>query len=154
MRLNTLIFLWILYFLQGIPYGYQTKFLPVFLRSISISLSWISLATFSLSLPWILKPIWAPLVDHFGSKFSWILFNLAGMSLLYLTASLITFKSLLLTLFILGGLNTLSATQDIAVDSIIIGLRSVEEIGKYNKVYVLTRLGLVIFTATLNMIFL
>ena len=130
MGLYTIAILWILYFLQGIPYGFQTRFLPVFLRSMSVSLSSISFTSFLLSLPWILKPVWAPLVDRFASKIAWILCCLHGMAFLYFVTSLIRLENMLLVSLIFGGLNILSATQDIVVDSVIVEVFSIEDIGR------------------------
>lgn len=123
--------LWFLYFLQGIPYGFQTKYLPVFLRSHSLSLSLIGL-TRLLSLPWILKPFWAPLIDKLGTKPSWITFNLFGMACCYLIASCFSLNNIILTIGVVAGLNILASTQDIAVDSIIVDLLSKDDIGVGN----------------------
>ncbi|MCK7473190.1 MAG: hypothetical protein MZV49_06060 [Rhodopseudomonas palustris] len=55
-----------LYVAQGLPYGFFTQALPVLLRDAGLSLKAIS-ATSLLFLPWALKFLWAPFVDHRGS---------------------------------------------------------------------------------------
>lgn len=126
--------LWLLYFLQGIPYGFQTKFLPVFLRSYSLSLTLISF-TRLLSLPWLLKPLWAPLVDKYGSKISWVKYNLFGMAVCYLVASCISLSSVSLTVLVVACLNIMAATQDIAVDSLFVSHLTPEDIGEFTEFY-------------------
>ena len=46
--------LWILYFVQGLPFGFQSKSLPLLLRERGFSLSQIGYANL-LSIPWTLK---------------------------------------------------------------------------------------------------
>ena len=52
-----------LYFSQGLPYGFFTQALPVLLRTQGLSLPAIGAANM-LALPWMLKFLWAPLVDR------------------------------------------------------------------------------------------
>jgi MFS family permease len=72
-----------LYFSQGLPFGFFTQALPVWMRERGLSLTIIG-ASSVLALPWALKLLWAPLVDrHGGSRLGrrrgWIL-PLQGMS--------------------------------------------------------------------------
>lgn len=122
--------LWLLYFLQGIPYGFQTKFLPIFLRDYSLSLTLISF-TRLLSLPWLLKPLWAPLVDRYGTKMLWVQYNLIGMALSYLATSCMSLNGVSFAVFIVPCLNVMAATQDIAVDALFVDNLSREEIGEF-----------------------
>ncbi len=68
--------LWSLYFVQGLPFGFQATALPVYLRAAGVSLAGVGFAT-ALALPWSLKIFGAPFVDRFGSarfgpRRSWI----------------------------------------------------------------------------------
>ena len=56
-----------LYFAQGLPFGFQSKTLPIFLRVRDLSLSKIGFAQ-ALAAPWLLKFVWAPLVDTYGRR--------------------------------------------------------------------------------------
>ena len=132
--MRLILLLWLLYFLQGIPYGFQTKFLPVFLRKFSLSLTVISF-TRLLSLPWLLKPLWAPFVDKYGSVISWIKYNLLGMALCYLVASCIPINSVTSVVIIMAFLNIMAATEDIAVDSLFVNHLTPESIGKLVQIY-------------------
>ena len=67
----------LLYLVQGLPFGLQVKTLPILLRQEGVSLSAISFLGI-LSLPWLFKLAWAPLVDSYyspkiGKRKSWIL---------------------------------------------------------------------------------
>ncbi|MEO6029930.1 MAG: hypothetical protein ABIR79_23945, partial [Candidatus Binatia bacterium] len=61
----------LLYFAEGMPMGIVLDNLPVYLRAHGVSLAAIGVFS-SLTLPWTLKPLWAPLVDRFGQRQHWI----------------------------------------------------------------------------------
>ena len=66
-----------LYFAQGLPYGFFSLALPVFLRQGGVSLSKIGFTSL-LVLPWALKFLWAPFLDRvywpkLGRRRTWIL---------------------------------------------------------------------------------
>ena len=65
-RAAPLLLLSSLYIAQGLPYGFFTQALPVLMRENGASLKAIS-ATSLLFLPWALKFLWAPMVDHVGT---------------------------------------------------------------------------------------
>ncbi len=48
-------------------HGFFTQALPVLMREQGLSLKAISATSF-LFLPWALKFLWAPLVDHYGRR--------------------------------------------------------------------------------------
>ena len=66
----------VLYFAQGLPFGFQATALPVLLRARGVSLQAIGFAGL-LAAPWLTKALWAPWVDRyafpgFGRRKSWI----------------------------------------------------------------------------------
>jgi MFS transporter, PAT family, beta-lactamase induction signal transducer AmpG len=67
--------LWVptLYFTEGFPYTTVLDVSNVFFKSIGASLETIGIFQGILSLPWLFKFIWSPLVDLFGTKRVWIL---------------------------------------------------------------------------------
>jgi MFS family permease len=134
-----------LYLAQGLPFGFFTQALPVLLRERGLSLAAIG-ASGLLFLPWGLKFLWAPLVDHTGSRKAWILtlqlLTFAGalaLSQADLEASLIPiFAALLL-------FNLLAATQDVAADGLAVRLLSPVERGLGNGVQVgAYRIGMIL----------
>ncbi|MBT8494930.1 MAG: MFS transporter, partial [Deltaproteobacteria bacterium] len=148
--------LWVLYFVQGLPFGFQATALPVYPRDAGMSLTLVSLAT-ALSLPWMLKPLWAPIVDRyasdrFGRRRSWIVPMQAGLLGACLAGGFLRPGSDLPLLFGLVFLmNFFAATMDIAVDGLAVDLLERSELGKGNiaqvvgyKVGMLTGGGLLV----------
>ncbi|HPK45632.1 MAG TPA: MFS transporter, partial [Spirochaetota bacterium] len=76
-RMYSFSLLLLLYLSQGIPFGFQVTALPVLLRQSGISLTIIGFSSI-LALPWMLKIVWAPMVDRFwfkkvGRRKSWLI---------------------------------------------------------------------------------
>ena len=133
--------LFLLYFLQGLPYGFQVNLLPLLLRQNQFSLTRIGF-TRMLSLPWILKFTVAPFVDKSAFLHRWIGASLAGMSALYLFSAVAGSSDVLTLLCCVFGLNVLSATQDVAVDALAIQLLKCGELGESERIFDQTRSGL------------
>lgn len=67
-----------LYFAQGLPYVVVMTVAVIMFKRLGISNTDIALYTSWLYLPWVIKPLWSPLVDIFKSKRWWI----AGMQIM------------------------------------------------------------------------
>src|SRR5512140_3726977 len=67
--------LWVpsLYLSEGIPYVIVMTMSVVMYKRLGISNTDIALYTSWLYLPWVIKPLWSPLVDIFSRKRSWII---------------------------------------------------------------------------------
>lgn len=124
-----------LYFVQGMPFGFQATALPAFLRVQGVSLKAIGGFLTALALPWVLKALWAPLVDRYGStrigrRKTWILPMQAGLAVTCAAAAFVPAKG---ALYVLLGLiflmNLFAATQDIAVDGLAVDLLNRAELG-------------------------
>lgn len=126
-QLNTLLFL--LYFGQGLPYGFQVKLLPLLLRKQSFSLSKVGLSRL-LSLPWIFKFTVAPLVDNLWSLSSWIMSGLLVMSVLCFVSALVGVSNTFVFLLCVFWMNLTSAVQDVAVDAFAISVLNPSDLGK------------------------
>ncbi|MFO0559714.1 MAG: MFS transporter [Polyangiales bacterium] len=139
-----------LYFAQGLPFGFFTQFLPVMLRQQGVSLQAIG-ASYLLALPWSLKFLWAPLVDHYGSdrfgkRRSWIVpiqaitvVTLVGLSFVNPTGAL---KALFLSVLLF---NVLASTQDIATDGLAVDTLRESERGLGNAIQVAGyRVGMIV----------
>ena len=123
-----LVTLSVLYFLQGLPYGFQIKFIPIRLRKLGYSLFGISILRL-INLPWMLKFLWAPILDRYrGKSTTWLLCCIFGMASISFIMSMcptwIPMVTLMLCLF-----NFLSATSDIAVDAITVRKMKPSELG-------------------------
>lgn len=130
--------LFALYFAQGLPFGFQATAFPLLLRERGVSLEAIGFASL-LSAPWLLKALWAPLVDRFGNarfgrRKSWIVPMQAGLALTALLAAQTEHTPTLAALILL--MNVFAATQDIAVDALAVSWLDAAQLGPANALQV------------------
>ncbi|MDX1996531.1 MAG: MFS transporter [Thermoanaerobaculia bacterium] len=121
-----LVLLGLLYVTQALPLGFFVVALPAILRSRGASLEQVG-ALGILALPFLLKFLWAPLVDRFGASSghyrSWLLWlqtaaivtvlGIAGFDPLLDSAALLGLGALFMVL---------AATQDVATDGLAVRL--------------------------------
>lgn len=128
----------ILYFTQGIPYILVVVVSVIMYKRLGIGNAEIGLYTSWLYLPWVLKPLWSPIVDLNGTKRKWFLAMQLVVALSFLGIGLFlpsnSFFIITLAFFWMAAFA--SATNDIASDgyymigltqkkqSFFIGLRS------------------------------
>ena len=107
-----------LYFAEGIPYVIVMTLSVIFYKRMGISNTDIALYTSWLYLPWVIKPLWGPVVDILKTKRFWILIMQlligAGQAGVALTIPVSRFFQLTLAFFWLLAFS--SATHDIAAD--------------------------------------
>ena len=107
-----------LYFAQGIPYVVVMTLSVVMYKNLEVSNTDIALYTSWLYLPWVIKPLWSPLVDMLRSKRWWIVVLQAtigaSLALAALAIPMPHFFQLTLAVFWLMAFS--SATHDIAAD--------------------------------------
>jgi len=117
--------------------------LPVYLRQQGVSLTGVGFAG-ALALPWLLKALWAPLVDRFywrafGRRRSWIVPMQLGLVLACAAAAGVgpeTERGLYLLLGLVFAMNLLAATQDVAVDGLAVDVLRPDELGYGNAAQV------------------
>lgn len=128
----------ILYFAEGLPFGFQGS-LSIFLRERGTPLVALGFLG-ALSLPWMLKPLWAPLVNRYGAtRRSWMLPLLASLALVCAGAGLVNLNrpsGVLTLLALVLAMNVLAATLDIAVNGLAVDLLSERELGAGNAIQV------------------
>ena len=107
-----------LYLAEGLPYVMVMTVSVIMYKGFGISNTDIALATSWLYLPWVVKPLWSPVVDLLGTRRRWIWMTqllvgggLAGVALLIPAPH---FFQWTLAMFWLLAFN--SATHDIAAD--------------------------------------
>jgi PAT family beta-lactamase induction signal transducer AmpG len=107
-----------LYFAQGLPYVVVMSLSVVLYKNLGISNTDIALYTSWLYLPWVLKPLWSPLAELFGTKRSWIavLQFFVGAALAGVALTIPTDKFFQLSLAVLWLMAFASASHDIAAD--------------------------------------
>ncbi|RPI71204.1 MAG: MFS transporter [Ignavibacteriales bacterium] len=107
-----------LYYAEGIPYIVVMTVSVIMYKRLGISNAEIALYTSWLYLPWVIKPLWSPVVDLLGTKRFWIvLMQLiigAGLGGVALTIPVPSFFQYTLVFFWLLAFS--SATHDIAAD--------------------------------------
>ncbi|WP_225586914.1 MFS transporter [Algoriphagus sp. Y33] len=145
-----------LYLTEGIPYIVIIAVSVIMYKKLGISNADIGLYTSLLYLPWVIKPIWSPIVDLFGTKRKWFLAMQLILSLVFLGVGLTTtgssFFFMTLAFFWMGAFA--SATNDIASDgmylialkpeqqSFFVGLR-----GTFFRIGMITGQGLIVMIA-------
>lgn len=134
------ILLFFLYFSQGIPFGFQATALPLILRERNASLAVIGMATI-LSSPWMLKFIWAPLLDtrwnsRLGRRKTWIIPLQVLMIISILAASRTIDMDFIILAFNIFIMNLAAATQDVSVDGLAVDLLAENELGYGNAAQV------------------
>jgi PAT family beta-lactamase induction signal transducer AmpG len=107
-----------LYFAQGIPYVVAMSVSVIMYKRMGISNTDIALYTSWLYLPWVIKPLWSPLVDLFRTKRLWIVTMqaLIGAMLACVALTIPLPHFFQYTIVILWLMAFSSATHDIAAD--------------------------------------
>jgi len=107
-----------LYYAQGIPYVVVMTVSVIMYKRLGVSNTDIALYTSWLYLPWVIKPLWSPIVDMFKTKRWWIVTmqllvgaGLAGVSFTLPLPSFFQYSLAFLWLLAFS-----SATHDIAAD--------------------------------------
>jgi len=105
------------YFTEGFPFTLFRTVSSVFFRDLGVSLEGIGLTSL-LGIPWIIKFLWSPALDRYGTKRKWLLsvqgILVAIMILTAVFASTAFAISATAALFLIGAF--VSATHDIAID--------------------------------------
>jgi PAT family beta-lactamase induction signal transducer AmpG len=122
-----------LYLAMGIPNVTVGVVSAIVYKNMGVSNSDIALYTSQIYLPWVLKPFWAPLLESFATKKSWVLameFLMAlSLGLVAFSLPLPGFFSMSLAFFWVTGFA--SATQDIAADAVYMTTLSPKEQARY-----------------------
>ena len=74
-KITTSAWSWIptLYFAQGLPYVIVMTLAVIMFKRLGINNTDIALYTSWLYLPWVIKPLWSPLVDIVKTKRWWVI---------------------------------------------------------------------------------
>ena len=124
----------LLYFIQGAPAAILWEVLPVYFRINGVSLRAIG-GLLLLELTYSLKVFWSPLVHRFGDRRHWILVCMFGIAAVLFALPFVNVAAVgAIVLVLILALTTLSATQDVAIDSYSVGLVNREEEGAANGV--------------------
>jgi PAT family beta-lactamase induction signal transducer AmpG len=150
--------LWVpsLYFTEGLPYIMVISVSVIMYKNLNVSNADIGLYTSLLYLPWVIKPLWSPIVDLFSTKRKWFFFTqlLISLSFLLIGFSMNTDQFFIMSLALFWLVAFSSATNDIASDgfymigltkkkqSFFLGVRSL-----FYRLSMITGQGLIVITA-------
>jgi PAT family beta-lactamase induction signal transducer AmpG len=120
--------LWVpsLYFGQAIPYFVVMTLSVILYKATGIPNKDITYYTSLLYLPWVIKPLWSPIVDMFGTKRRWtvLLQLVVAASLVLVALSMHLPNFFFMSLAVMWVMAFASATHDIAADGFyMLGLR-------------------------------
>jgi PAT family beta-lactamase induction signal transducer AmpG len=146
--------LWVpsLYFAMGTPMTAVTVMSAVMYKNLGLSNAEIALYTGSMYLPWVIKPLWSPVVEMFRTKRFFVLAMELVMTVTFAAGALALgtphWLAGTIALFWITGFA--SATQDIAADGVYISAMSHREQAAYVGVQgVFWNLGRIIATGLL-----
>lgn len=107
-----------LYFAEGLPYVFVMTVSVIMYKRLEISNTEIALYTSWLYLPWVIKPLWSPIVDILKTKRYWIVAMqlIVGAALAGVAFTLPGDKFFQYTIAFFWLLAFSSATHDIAAD--------------------------------------
>jgi PAT family beta-lactamase induction signal transducer AmpG len=107
-----------LYFGQGIPYVVVMTLSVIMYKNMGVNNTDIALYTSWLYLPWVIKPLWSPLIELFGTKRLWIvaLQFAVGASLACVALTIPGPGFFKMTLAVFWLMAFASASHDIAAD--------------------------------------
>jgi PAT family beta-lactamase induction signal transducer AmpG len=118
------------YFNQAVPYAVVMTLAGVMYKDFGLSNPEITHYTSMLYLPWVIKPLWSPVVDMFGTKRRWtVMMQLVVAIALGALAGAVQMPNfLILSLAALWMMAISSATHDIAADGFyMLGLRQKDQ---------------------------
>lgn len=132
----------ILYFSEGFPFGIVNETINLYLAFAKVDLATIGLIG-SVGLIWTLKFLWAPLVDRVGTYRSWIF---GALLMLSVTTAALGMVPPATPLFVAAVMLLVfaSATQDIAIDALLIRVTPREQLGIVNSARVAAYRGAMI----------
>lgn len=125
------------YFAEGVPIGFIWWALPTLMRQQQVSVEAIGSFTALLTLPWVFKFLWAPLIDIFRTArfgfVKWIAMSQTLMCLSLVPLLFIPLNENIITWGVCLFLHSLfAATQDVSVDALVINLSVSKEKGTLN----------------------
>ncbi|MCQ2379912.1 MAG: hypothetical protein MJ025_03195 [Victivallaceae bacterium] len=105
-----------LYFAEGIPAAVICEVSVILFAALGWPVERIAAAVSLLGMPWMLKPLWSPAVDIFGSRKSWVVAMQLSLGILFGATALAIPCGANAVFACLATCAFLSATHDVAAD--------------------------------------
>ena len=163
-KTRRVITLCILYFAQGLPWGFASVAFAAYLVENGTEVKDIAILFATVALPWTFKWIWGPVVDavfveRFGPRRQWVLFAQTGMAvslggLLVIDATIGDLNTeIALVTRVLFIHNIFASLQDVATDALAVEILQPDEVAKVNGfMFAAKRLGIIIGGAALGVL--
>lgn len=121
---------------MAFPNVFVSAVAAVMYRNLGLSTTDVMLYTSQLYLPWVLKPIWAPLMEAVWRKDGWVVSMQMVISFAFVLVAMLlpVDNSIAITLAVFWVVSFASATQDIAIDGIFMSATSASEQIRYSGV--------------------
>ena len=157
-RLRRMVSLCVLYFAQGLPWGFASVAFAAYLADNGLTPQEIATLFATIALPWTFKWIWGPVIDtvnmpQFGSRRLWIIFAQFGMAASIGTLLLIPDlkNELGLVIKLLFIHNIFASLQDVSTDALAVDVLHDDEVSKANGyMFASKRAGMIIGGAVLG----
>ena len=122
-----------LYFAMGVPMITVSVVASIMYKNMGLSNTEVALYTGSMYLPWVIKPLWSPVIDIFRTKKFFVVLTqvLMAVALGGVALALPLQSYLPATIALFWVIGFLSATHDIAADGVYINAMSSEEQARY-----------------------
>ena len=159
-KTRRIVTLCLLYFAQGLPWGFASVTFAAYLVKNGTPIGDIALLFGTIALPWTFKWIWGPIVDsvfieRFGPRRQWILFAQTGMALTLGSLILIPDLNSKIELVtrILFVHNIFASLQDVATDALAVEILQPDEVAKVNGfMFAAKRGGIIVGGAVLGVL--
>ena len=156
--LRRIVSLCVLYFAQGLPWGFASVAFAAYLTDNGLTPEEIATLFATIALPWTFKWIWGPVIDtlnlpQFGSRRLWIIFAQFGMAVTIGTLLLIPdLKDQLgLVIKLLFIHNIFASLQDVSTDALAVDVLSDDEVATANGyMFASKRAGMILGGAVLG----
>ncbi len=136
-----------LYLAQAIPYSVVMILSVILFKKLGLPNSRIAFWTSLLGIPWVIKPLWSPLVELYWTRRRWVwLMQLSlGLALAALASGVLLPAYFAATLAVLGVVAVLSATHDIAADGFYIHGLALDDQARFSGIRnTFYRLGMIL----------
>ena len=157
-RLRRTASLCILYFAQGLPWGFAVVAFVAYLANNGFTAAQTGTLLATIALPWTFKWIWGPVIDTlnmpvYGKRRLWVLFSQFGMAvtigIILFVPNLIQQIDIVITLMFIH--NIFASLQDVSTDALAVDVLEDDEVSKVNGyMFASKRAGMIVGGAVLG----
>lgn len=157
-RLRRTTSLCILYFAQGLPWGFAVVAFVAYLANNGFTAGETGTLLATIALPWTFKWIWGPVIDTlnipiYGKRRLWVLFSQFGMAvtigIILFVPNLIEQIDIVITLMFIH--NIFASLQDVSTDALAVDVLDDDEVSKVNGyMFASKRAGMIVGGAVLG----